>query len=124
MGLKPGDIMDCERCGRDATLNRVIVDVGDRSERVGYCNQCETETFGTVLRRGSWCPTDRCVLCTRDGMYALATVQLSVEGGSDGTVTKTRTYEIDDSTPHVCDEHFYYLVGREPEQRYPLANSL
>lgn len=115
--------MDCERCGRAATHNRIIVDVGDRTERVGYCNQCETEAFGTVLKRGTWCRTDRCVLCTRDGMYALANVQLSVDVSADGTLSKTRTYEIHERTPHVCDEHFHYLVDREPEQRHPLANT-
>jgi len=102
--------VECHSCGRPAGYNRAVVDVHSEAELGGVCVECEHDAFGRTLEVGSWSASDGCVLCPRDGHYALPTWDPEcVE--ENGRLVNRVDYDVDDATPTVCDEHLAAMLG-------------
>lgn len=102
--------MNCVGCGLDAGYNRVFVDTVTDAEVGGFCLRCEESEFGRCLERGDWTTADGCVLCDRDGFYALPAWTPYCEEVDGRTVCKV-DYRVDDATLRFCDEHFLSLCN-------------
>lgn len=101
--------MECHSCGRPAGYNRAVVHVHSEAELGGLCVGCEREAFGRTLEVGSWDGCDDCVLCPRDGHFALPTWDPE-RVREDGRIVNKVDWTLSEATPTVCDEHLTLLV--------------
>lgn len=109
--------MDCVRCGLRAGYNRVVVDLISGSELGGFCRNCELEAFGHALSKFDGAD-ESCVLCTRDGHYAVPAWQ-PYEKKTDSHVACAVEFSVHDRTPTLCDEHFHELCTDEDRPAVP-----
>lgn len=86
------------------------MDVHSEAELGGLCVECERESFGRTLEVGSWGKSDGCVLCPRDGHYALPTWDPQ-RVRENGRLVNKVAWDVTDDTPTVCDEHLTRLLG-------------
>lgn len=107
--------MDCIVCGQDAGYHRAVVDTLEDIRVGGLCRECEGAEFGRSLERGRFRETDGCILCARDGLYALPVGQPTATRNDDGSVVGDVVYDISAETVRLCDEHFHELSEVEPE---------
>ena len=105
--------MDCTCCGMPAGYNRVVVDLISGRKLDGFCRNCEYESFGHALSKFD-SPDDSCVLCNRDGHYAVPAWE-PYEETSDRRTTCHVAVTIHERTPVLCDEHFHDLCASEEE---------
>lgn len=105
--------MECVSCGLRAGYNRVIVELV-RDERIGgFCRNCEFEAFGHTLSKCS-SEDENCLLCNRDGLYALSTWE-PYEKSRDFHITTAVQFSVTERTPTLCDEHFHeFCLSEEP----------
>lgn len=99
-------MLRCVRCNEGVGCDRVAVEVATDAEVGGLCAACERETFGVVLRDRTWQRPDGCVLCPRDGHFALPVIDVLIERPE---APDTREYVAADG-PVLCDRHFHELV--------------
>lgn len=105
--------MKCVTCGLDAGYNRAVVDTIQGRELGGFCLRCEEAEFGRSLDRGDWLSIDGCLLCDRDGFYAIPEWKPFCEERNGKTVCKV-DYDVDDATLCLCDEHFDEINNLPP----------
>ncbi|MFB6163562.1 MAG: hypothetical protein ABEJ31_00210 [Haloarculaceae archaeon] len=75
------------------------------------CPACEAAEFGRSLERGAHAD-DSCLLCERDGFYALPVWRATVEI-VDGRRVARSEYSLEEPCPKLCDVHFE-AVAAEP----------
>lgn len=100
--------MDCVVCALPSSYNRAVVDVVHDRELGVICPECEAEFFGEILTNGEWTET-QCVLCSRDGFYALPEYTAYLETVDGKQVSKSE-YSLDAPNPHLCDKHFTQII--------------
>ncbi len=96
--------MQCVACGRRSSYNRAVVDTVTDSEIGVLCPECEHEQFGQMLETGDW-TDDECVLCDRDGFYALPEWRAYVVE-IDGRRISRSEYSMEPACPALCDKHY------------------
>lgn len=100
--------MNCIRCDKLAGFNRIAVNLLSGTEVGGFCRNCEFDEFGHSLDRFAQ-SGPKCAVCNRDGTYALAVWQPSLE--TDGRALISRVdYAVTERTALLCDEHFHEVV--------------
>ena len=100
--------MQCVACGRDSSYNRAVVDSVTETELGVLCPECEQDQFGQTLDEGDW-SDECCVLCDRDGFYALPAWRAYVVE-IDGRRVSRSEYSLEPSSPRLCDAHFDRLT--------------
>lgn len=100
--------MDCISCEREAGYNRAVVDVFNGIEIGGLCVGCEREEFGKTLARRRADEEGNCLLCNRDGQYALA-LWRPTQRESGGDIHCSVEYDVTDRTLLLCDEHLHEI---------------
>ncbi|MFB6266187.1 MAG: hypothetical protein ABEI31_00900 [Halodesulfurarchaeum sp.] len=97
--------MECLICGQDAGYHRAVVERLRGEQRGGLCRECERREFGRSLHRGLYREREGCILCARDGHFALPLGEPVATRTETGDVESEIAYDIDESTVHLCDEH-------------------
>lgn len=101
--------MKCVVCGYRSSYNRAVVEVVNERELGALCPECEDDHFGRSLANGEW--TDEvCVLCDRDGFYALPAWRAYVVEAEGERIARSE-YSLDSPSPHLCDSHYDLLTG-------------
>lgn len=106
--------MACIVCGQDAS-HRAVLDLVAERRVGGLCRECERTEFGRSLERGRFRETEGCILCARDGHYALPIGRPTAAPRTDGAVEGGVEYDVDDVTVRLCDEHLHALSETTPE---------
>ena len=102
--------MDCIACGLRAGYNRAVVDLYSGAELDGFCLNCERGEFGRSLERSRGGTGERCLLCNRDGQFALPLWVPSLVDEAGRRVSRV-DYAVTVATPRLCDEQFDELRG-------------
>ncbi len=100
----------------EARLNRIAVDVVEKTELGGLCVDCEHEHFGIHSGELGTEYSECCLLCDRDATWALPMVENSVRSSANGDSPKY-TYDITSANLILCDYHFRLVAS------IPLGNS-
>lgn len=99
-------MLRCVRCNEQVGCDRIAVEVATDAEVGGLCTDCERAEFGVVLRDRTWQRPTGCILCPRDGHFALPVIDLLIERPDR---QDTLEYTAADG-PTLCDRHFHQLV--------------
>ena len=116
--------MDCIICGRDAGFNRVVVDSFRNEEVGGLCRECERREFGLSLLRGRYREREGCILCARDGHYAIPRGEPVARRTPDGDVVSDITFDVTGETECLCEEHLAAIASQaDPASERPMSFS-
>jgi len=116
--------MDCVICERRGGYNRAVVELETGVELGGLCVRCENEKFGELCEELGDPDSESCVLCDRDGLWALPK-WLPSTYESDGRTVSYVDYDVSTTDFRLCDEHLAKVgvddiavpkVTEEPEQ--------
>ncbi len=104
--------MNCIGCEESEVFNRVIVNQINHQELGLYCEQCETEKFGSLLNDSSWHQDRGCAFCENAGTYQLPKVDCLIK--DDDGEPKHIDFEMYDDTVALCEDHLKELI---PEKK-------
>jgi len=108
--------MHCTVCRLPSAYNRAVVDTVDGETLGCLCTSCIESFFGRSLSEVE--PTDRtCVLCDRDGFYALPKWQCRTVDDGHRVVIVDLDPTVTASTPRLCDRHYASLRDSAAEAR-------
>ncbi len=113
--------MQCVACGHQSSYNRAVVDTVDDTEIGVLCPNCERKQFGQALETGDWID-EVCVLCNRDGYYALPEWRAYVVE-VDGKRVSRSEYSMEPPSPYLCDLHYDQLTESAPADAEQVPHS-
>lgn len=103
--------MDCIDCGKSNAFNRVIVNRVSQQQIGLYCENCESDNFGTILDNPTWHQDHGCAFCDNAGTYKLPKLDCLIEN-DDGS-TRHIEYMMFDDTVAICESHLKELVPHQ-----------
>lgn len=107
--------MECVVCGQEAGYHRAVIDEVEDRRIGGLCRDCERTEFGRSLQRGHFRETEGCILCARDGHYALPLGEPTATRNEEGRVVGSIDYDVGAETVRLCDEHLHGLAAATPD---------
>lgn len=109
-----GFAMECISCNEAKPPYRVVMDTIEEAILGGYCQSCEEGTFGQTMRRQEWQSTDECLLCDRDGFYALPLLNIEITDESQATDDNLAvSTEPREDAVGLCDHHLNVTIAPE-----------
>lgn len=107
--------MHCTVCRLPSAYNRAVVDTVTGETLGCLCTSCIERFFGRSLSAAE--PTeDTCILCARDGFYALPKWQCRTEEEGQRVVIVDLDPTVTGTTPRLCDRHYEALRTSAPEK--------
>ncbi|MDG5776044.1 hypothetical protein VB773_14700 [Haloarculaceae archaeon H-GB2-1] len=97
--------MQCSLCRLPSSYNRAVVDTVQDEPLGCLCTQCIDEFFGRLLDRYEKAGRS-CLLCDRDGSYALPEWSCRTVEDESEVVVSGLEVTVEDATPRLCERHF------------------
>lgn len=98
--------MPCAICDRPSAYTRAVVDTVTDEILGSVCRCCRDEYFGRLLEQYEGSGSN-CLLCDRDGFYAMPKWQCTSVWDEDGVVVTDQTATVESGTPRLCERHFF-----------------
>lgn len=107
--------MPCAICDRPSAYTRAVVDTVTEEVLGSVCRCCRDEFFGRLLERYE-ASGDGCLLCERDGFYAMPKWQCTSVWDEEGVVVTDQTATVESETPRLCQRHFFAFRTEATEE--------
>jgi len=100
--------MHCTVCRLPSAYNRAVVDTVTDETLGCLCTSCIERFFGRSLSAAE--QTDStCILCDRDGFYALPKWRCRTKTDGDRLVIRDLDAPVTEATPRLCGRHYESL---------------
>jgi hypothetical protein len=100
--------MHCTVCRLPSAYNRAVVDTVTEETLGCLCTSCIERFFGRSLSAADPSGTT-CILCDRDGFYALPKWRCQTRSEENRIVIGNLDAPVADVTPRLCDRHYEAL---------------
>lgn len=100
--------MHCTVCRLPSAYNRAVVDTCADETLGCLCTSCIEAFFGRSLS-ASETTDDRCVLCDRDGFFALPKWECRTASEGHRVVIADLEATVTESVPRLCGRHYEML---------------
>lgn len=100
--------MDCQKCKKSVTVDRVIVERITGSVLGALCETCQRSHLSEVGRSDALTASPECVECGDPAYYFLPRIDCLIRS-ADGR-EPTVEYTLTDTSPAVCGTHFEEIV--------------